>query len=106
MGKLRPLGGILHLVISFQLPNLVEEAVFRMIDPLLELLRPQGLHEFIRILIGSEIDDPAVEPCAADDLDIAKGCLYAGAVRIIGQQNVFDKAADQKGLLLGKGGSQ
>ena len=50
------LGRILHPVGAGQDPELIKKAVFRPVDPGLKGFLSLGFDEFIRILVGTQID--------------------------------------------------
>ena len=87
--KLRPGGRILHPIVLLNLPDLIEKRVFRLIQALLKLLRPEILHKLIRILIWLQVHDLSGEPRRMQYSDVAHRCLDARAIRIIGQKNLL-----------------
>ena len=83
-----------------------KKAVLRLADPLLKSLRPQILHEFVRIFVRLHIDHPAPETGFLQNADGPHGRVHPRAVAVVGQQHVFRIPPQQTGLPGRKGRAQ
>ena len=101
-----PFTRILQLIGRLHHTDLIEEAVLRPVDPLLEFTRPQSLYEFIRIFIRTQIQDFCSQPGLPQDLNIPQGRPDTGVITVIGKDHIFHIAADQGRLSRGKGSTE
>ena len=101
--KCRAAGGIVHPVGLRQHPQFVKEAVFCIVDPVLESFLSLRLDKFVRILVGAKVDHRRFQSAASQDSDITKCRAHAGAVAVVCKKDSL-RIAPEQGCLAGRKG--
>ena len=104
--KLRPLGGVLHGILSFHHTQLVKEAVLRVFDPFEKSLRAVCLYEFIRVFARPQVNDPALKSGFFQNTDTSDRSPDSCVIAVIGQKHLFGVSFEQRSLPLCERSSQ